>query len=110
MYAGVVGSLGSVAAGQLQQARTADVDRATQDVLQQARSVDANERTEKAAGIGEMEQEEGASERDADGRRLWEQQSRRPRPSQSDPSSDDSGSSLGQDPTGEAGTQLDLSG
>ena len=39
----------------------------------QQRSVDAQAKSERASGIGETEQDQQASERDADGRRLWEE-------------------------------------
>ena len=110
MSIGSLGLIGSVASGQLQQSRGADSDRATQDARNQSREVDSARQAEAAEGVGEMLQDEGASERDADGRRLWERAARRPNaaalsdviPSRDTPQS--------VDPTGVAGANLDLTG
>ena len=110
MSAGFVGTIGSVATGQLQQTRGADVDRAAQDATKQARATEAAERAENAAGIGEMEQEQGTSERDADGRRLWEKRSKpAPLTPPNDPA-EASAAARSRDPSGDSGTQLDLTG
>src|SRR5687767_7313571 len=109
MSIGSLGVLGSVAAGQLQQARGADSDRAVQDARNQARETDAARQAEAAEGIGETSQDEGASDRDADGRRLWE----RPPQKQGNPDEtlaapNDLPRSI--DPTGQSGAQVDLTG
>jgi hypothetical protein len=113
MSTGAVGTIGSVATGQLQQARAAEGDRATQEVANQARQSDSNRRAADAAGIGQTEREGEASERDADGRRLWERQGK-PKPQSNSPEvpaeADAPSAPQSKDPSGEAGTQIDLSG
>lgn len=107
MSAGYLGTIGSVTTGQLQQTRSADADRAAQEVARQARTAASGQRAENAAGVGETEQDEATSERDADGRRLWERQDGRPPQEESPPPQEPVAS---RDPTGQSGTQLDLSG
>src|SRR5687768_16155632 len=72
MSIGSLGVIGSVATGQLQQTRGADSDRAVQDAKTQSRELDAAKKAAAAEGIGQTAQDEGTSDRDADGRRLWE--------------------------------------
>src|SRR5688572_2062114 len=110
MSTGALGTIGSVATGQLQQARAVEAERATQDVANQARQADSNQRAVDAAGIGQTEQEGEASDRDADGRRLWER-SGKPKPnSKSNSPEENCPATQSKDPSGEAGNQLDLSG
>ena len=110
MSTGIIGTIGSVATGQLQQGRTAEADRTSHEVSNQARRTESTQRAVDAAGIGQMEQEGEASERDADGRRLWE------RPAKSKGEPDDpklveaTPPPLSKDPSGNAGNQIDLSG
>ena len=105
-----MGGLPASAAGApLAQAKGSDVDRSQQDSAAQQRRVQTDQKAEMAAGIGEADGEDHATgERDADGRRLWEQMG-------------DGGSSEGtdeneseqsrvKDPTGQSGSLLDLSG
>ncbi len=109
MSIGSLGVIASVTTGQLQQTRGADSDRATQDARTHSAELDSARKAEAAEGIGEMLQDEGTSDRDADGRRLWEQAVRRP-------DSDDMPESIpleapqSVDPTGQAGGNLDLTG
>ncbi|MHB8899431.1 MAG: hypothetical protein ACYC6Y_11840 [Thermoguttaceae bacterium] len=108
-----VGSLGglaaSVAGAPLAQSKGSDVDRAGQDSAAQQRRVQASEKAESAAGIGQTDGEDHATgERDADGRRLWEQG---PGPPRDDPGEGgDPGRQGSKDPTGQSGSLLDLSG
>src|SRR3954468_5695942 len=67
---GIVGGLASTTAPQ----RAAETDRAERQSVDQARTADASERAENAAGIGQTEEDSQSSDRDADGRRLWEKQ------------------------------------
>lgn len=107
-----VGPLPPVAAGAsgttLAQAKGADLDRAQQESASYQRRVQAEQRADNAAGIGQADGEDHeSSERDADGRRPWEigGRSKPPTPAGSEPSPP-----LGKDPTGQTGTLLDLSG
>ncbi|MGE3776161.1 MAG: hypothetical protein AB7F89_03170 [Pirellulaceae bacterium] len=109
MSAGLLGTVGSVTTGQLQQLRAVETDRTAREATRDATVANANRRAENAAGVGEMEQESAVSERDADGRRLWE----RPDPTAPDEEADSASgptavASL--DPSGDSGTLLDLTG
>ena len=65
----IIGAAGSP----LAQTKGAELDRAQQETAQQQRQVQTDAKAELAAGIGTTEEQQGAdSERDADGRRLWE--------------------------------------
>ena len=104
-----LGSLiGSAAGAPLSQTKGSDTERAQKDSLQQSRHADSAQQAEQAGGIGEMEQDQETSERDADGRRLWE----RPIDGKKQ-AAGDSGVGLGRqskDASGQAGNQLDLTG
>ncbi len=110
MSVGPMSGLPAAAAGSpLAQSKGSDVDRTQQDSSAQQRRVQTDQKAEMAAGIGEADGEDHeASERDADGRRLWEQT----------PGSDQEGSGgekssdqpQSKDPTGQSGSLLDLSG
>lgn len=108
MSIGSLGVLGSVSTGQLQQTRGAESDRAIQDAQTQAREVDAARQAEAAEGIGQMSEDEKTSDRDADGRRLWERPERRKSNDEPEPLPDNLPRSI--DPTGESGGNVDLSG
>ena len=101
---GIVGSL----AGAAQAQKSVENDRTQPAVTGPARQVDAAERAEAAAGIGQTEEDSEASERDADGRRPWERTD-----SSRNDQQDDAASTqpvISQDPTGEKGRELDLLG
>lgn len=100
------GLVGSAAGVPLSQSKGNEPERAQKDQLRQARELDAAQTAENAAGIGQTEQDQESSERDADGRRLWE------RPANGKPPMADSPHELRQskDATGQAGNNLDLTG
>ena len=110
MSTGALGAIGSVATGQLQQTRSAEADRATQEVSNQTRHAESNRRANDAAGIGETQREGETSERDADGRRLWERSEKPKQNAPEDPSAESATTSQSKDPSGIAGNQIDLSG
>ena len=66
------GIVGSAAGTSLSQTAGAETERSQRDSAAQQRQTDGNERTERAAGVGQTEEDQESSERDADGRRLWE--------------------------------------
>jgi hypothetical protein len=106
-----VGTIGSLATGQLQQMRGADADRAAHEAASHVRAEQASQQAENAAGIGEMEQEGAASDRDADGRRPWEKQRRGARPADAASEPEPTPAVIcSRDASGESGTQLDVSG
>ena len=110
MSIGSLGIVGSLAGASLAQ-KAAEVDKTQRDAADAARQTDANARAESAAGIGETEEESQASERDADGRRLWERQAKK---NDSTTAEEDVAAStpaaLAKDPTGLSGGTLDLTG
>lgn len=89
-------------------ARGSEIERTSQDVSIHERQVDSIEATQAAEGVGVTNEEQATGERDADGRRMWELPGEK--------------KSLGEeietpatevhakDPTGQAGSQLDLDG
>lgn len=108
MSMGPLGMAGSIAGG-LPQAHNATTERAGQQASDQARQASSEQKAESASGVGETEQDEQASERDADGRRLWEGSD------EQQPATEGDGSSpppeqQSKDPTGTSGGNLDLSG
>ena len=109
MSIGSWGVVGSVSTGQLQQTRHADGDRVAQENRNHSREVANAQQAEAAEGIGQMSQDEGASDRDADGRRLWELTAGQGTPGEQGESQiSDSPQSI--DPTGMSGGNLDLVG
>jgi hypothetical protein len=103
------GIAGSAAGVPLSQTAGSETERAQKESLAQHRQVDADQQAERAAGIGQTDEDQESSERDADGRRLWEA------PNQSDKArKDDEAPELllrqSKDATGQSGTQLDLTG
>jgi hypothetical protein len=107
----VGGIVGSAAGTPLSQTAGAETERTQRDTASQHRQIDGNERSERAAGIGQTEKDQESSERDADGRRLWEAPGKG-KDAKDEPVSDD-GSALSKqskDPTGQSGTKLDLTG
>lgn len=99
---------GSAAGAPLAQTRGSETERSQQDAAAHERQVRQDQHAENVAGVGQTEQDEQASDRDADGRRLWERQE-----SSSD-SQDEAASQaperLSKDPTGQSGNVIDLTG
>jgi len=113
MSMGPMGMAGSIAGG-VPQARGADSDRIKQQSNEQARQAESDQKAESASGVGETEQDEQASDRDADGRRLWEG-SEEEKTEEGEASTDEATRTGGnqpqsKDPTGMSGENLDLSG
>ena len=111
MSVGPMGMAASSIAGGLPQIRTAEAGRAEKQSADQARQTKSDQKAEAAEGVGETAQDEKASDRDADGRRLWEATP------ESTPESDERldeaktpEASQSKDPTGTSGGQLDLTG
>lgn len=96
----------AVAGAPLAQTSGGEIDRATQQVASQARQAAADAKADSAAGIGQTDSDSETSDRDADGRRLWEGPPGRH--SGDNPPHDDKPRS--RDPEGVSGNQLDLSG
>ncbi len=107
-----VGPMASIAASlagtSFAQSRGSDVERTSQDSVQRERRVASEQHAEAAAGVGVTDQDQETSERDADGRRLWEETGK----SKPDAGADIAPASERKalDATHQSGTQLDLSG
>ena len=102
---GIVGGLASSATAQ----RAADTERIERETTEQTRQTTADEKAENAAGIGQTEEDSQTSERDADGRRPWENTRRKKTPPAS-ATAESTELPSSKDPTGACGNQLDLMG
>ncbi len=111
MSIGPMGMIGSAAASPLAQGQGSEVPRAQQATAENARQTQLNEKAEQAAGVGQTQQDEEASDRDADGRRPWELGPESPDDQATDSAAHpDDSLPQSKDPTGQCGQQLDLSG
>lgn len=112
MSVGPLGGIaGSAAGSPLAQTKGSEVERAGQDDNAEQRRIQSEQKAETASGIGETDGEDHeTAERDADGRRFWEQPPQGPDFEQ--PVEDPGGRKrrLSKDVTGKSGTLLDLSG
>jgi hypothetical protein len=108
----VGGVVGSAAGTSLSQTAGAETERSQRDTAAQHRQIDGNERTERASGIGQTEEDQESSERDADGRRLWERPTKRGKDAKEEAAVEDASalSKKSKDPSGQSGTKLDLTG
>ncbi len=105
-----LGSLLSSTAGTaLSQTSGSETERAQKDALTQRRGMDAAQHAEQSSGIGQTEQDQQSSERDADGRRLWENPVGAKKAQQTAEEIDVE-ARQSKDATGQSGTQLDLTG
>jgi type II secretory pathway pseudopilin PulG len=111
MSMGPLGMIAGAASSPLAQSQGTDVQRAQQESTHQAREAQAGEKAQQASGVGQTEQDEAAADRDADGRRPWEQPpGARPDASGAARSEPPPDQPVSVDPTGERGGQLDLLG
>ena len=102
------GIAGSAAGSPLAQTTGSDVERVKQDAGVQKRRDSTDEKAEAASGIGEADGEDHeTAERDADGRRLWEEVSAAKQETSEDAGGDRRKS---KDSSGQSGNLLDLSG
>ncbi len=103
------GVVGSAAGAPLSQTKGAEAERSQRDAATQATTREADKKAEQSSGVGQTQEDQGASDRDADGRRLWEAPPD-PATDQEEASTDPSQNSKAKDPTGASGGQLDLMG
>jgi hypothetical protein len=101
------GLIGSAAGVPLAQTGGSEAERTSRDAASHARASDGAAHSEKAAGIGTTEQDQETSERDADGRRLWEAP---PDKKQQDEAAAAAANRQSRDTTGHCGNHLDLTG
>lgn len=100
------GILGSAAGSPLSQTKGSATERANQDNSAAERVADADKKSEKASGIGQTEQDGETSDRDADGRRLWERDTKNKKQKENEEAKEPTKPR----PMGDTGGQLDLLG
>ena len=119
MSLGSLGIVGGFAASQAAQ-RTADTDKAARETSDQSRTTESVQRAEQAAGVGQTDEFSESTDRDADGRQLWQ----RRQPKEGEAVAEEAALEatmggipiavpdphLSKDPHGEAGSLLDLQG
>ncbi len=106
---GPLGHLGSIAGTPFAQTQGASTERQKQDANVQQRQVDTAQHAESAAGIGETDADDNSShERDADGRRIWEETARSG--DETPPEAEDHTTPPGSPQDPDRGQQLDLTG
>jgi hypothetical protein len=106
-----MGIVGSLAGGQVQQAKGSDIEKAQHDTAAQSRQSKSSEKAEQATGIGRTPEDAETNERDADGRRLWGGDEEPVETEADDGSQESSGETpQAKDPDGNCGTNLDLTG
>ncbi len=103
------GLLSSSAGTALSQATGSDTERTQKEAAVQSRSADAEQHAEQSSGIGQTEQDQEISERDADGRRLWENPAAAKKAATPMVETEVE-ERQSKDPTGQSGTKLDLTG
>ncbi len=107
------GIQGSAAGAPLSQTKGSETEKAQQQAASSERQATAAEKSEQAAGIGTTEEDQEAGDRDADGRRMYEdaeegsQQTDTEATTQLSPAAEPPKS---KDPTGQTGNTLDLMG
>ena len=110
------GVQGSAAGAPLSQMRGSEIEKSQQQNAASERGTDAAEKSEKASGIGTTEEDQETSDRDADGRRMYEDPSS---PGEGEAESEEASSEeptaaeeppKSIDPTGQSGGALDLVG
>jgi hypothetical protein len=102
------GAFGSAAGAPLAQTAGAETERSQKDSAVRERRADAQSKSERAAGIGTTEQDQGTEERDADGRRMWEETGKK-KDTADEPETPEP-ERRAKDPTGQSGGALDLTG
>ncbi len=103
------GIVGSAAGAPLSQTAGSETEQAKKSSSDSQRQVENDTKAEKAAGIGQTESDEGPSERDADGRKLWEGDTQHQKPTEEQSQESEPPRQV-KDPTGQSGSELDLTG
>lgn len=99
------GIISGAAGAPLAQTGGADAERTQRDGMIRERRATSEQSAEMAAGIGTTDEDQGTSDRDADGRMFWEQA--KPTEPQDET---DVRAKQSKDPTGASGNSLDLTG
>jgi hypothetical protein len=109
MSIGPLPPLVSVVGTSLAQVKGSDVERTQQDAVGHERRVASGEKAENAAGIAATDEDSQTEDRDADGRRLWEETAKVDAKQDAADTPPES-AHKSKDPSGQTGNQLDLSG
>lgn len=105
------GIQGSAAGAPLSQSQGSETEKTRQQAAASERKAEATDKSEKASGIGTTEEDQQASDRDADGRRMYEDNAEQPPTGQQSAEPATTGEPpKSKDPSGLAGGQLDLLG
>ena len=105
------GIVGSAAGAPLSQTKGSEVERAGRESTGQERKVESDKSAEMASGIGQTEEDQESSDRDADGRRLWEIDEEETAAEEgAEGKNDQAGERKAKDPSGQSGNTLDLTG
>ncbi len=108
MNVGPMSGVASSAAGApLSQSSGSETERSQKDASARQRQVDSDQKGEKAAGIGQTEEDQGASDRDADGRSFWKTAEEKKQELEASQAKEPR---QAKDPTGNSGNALDLTG
>jgi hypothetical protein len=99
--------LGSAAGAPLSQTGGSEAERGLREASSQQRQVATEQSAELAAGIGTTDEDQEASDRDADGRMFWEN---RKSPGEQEAAENPPPQRPAKDPTGISGNTLDLTG
>ena len=100
------GIVNSAAGAPLSQTAGSETEKLQKDSSAASRREVNDKKADESAGIGQTEQDEGTSERDADGRRFWEANDEAKKQSEES----DIPSRQSKDPAGLSGNSLDLTG
>lgn len=103
------GVLGSVAGAPLAQASGSESERVKREGAAQDQRTDVDRRAERTGGVGHTDEDQATGDRDADGRRMWEDPAGRKQEPEAQAAPRD-GAPRPKDPTGAAGARLDLTG
>jgi hypothetical protein len=103
----VPGLIGSAAGAPLAQSKGSEIERSQQDAGSQKRTADSTKKADAASGIGQTSEDQETSDRDADGRRIWEIEEQRKKYEEEEAART---AHKSKDATGLSGNQVDLSG
>ncbi len=110
MSIGAFGGLQGAAAGApLSQTKGSEIEKNSQQASAAKRGADAGAKAEEAAGVGTTEEDQGASDRDADGRRMYEDTVEIESTEETEPEAITE-APKGNNTTAKSGNQLDLMG
>ena len=100
------GIVSSAAGVPLSQTKGSETEKSQKDASASERRVESEKKATDSAGIGQTEEDQGTSERDADGRRFWEQVDRQKKEAEQESQA----ARQAKDPKGQSGNSLDLTG